>query len=156
MNVFEFALSLPEEMPSLLAILGELLCWKLYEIQVQGGRIKPKDVRDVLHRLAPVRPILLRRRRATPWLFIYLSRNDSQSCAQCTKAHLRVFSGSNIREAAAQIRCVNTRGCRCVVIPILGQWPVAERLRARLSSQHGFLQLSEQDLIAHRRFNHIG
>lgn len=145
MNAFEFALSLPEEMPSLLAVLGEFLCWKLYEIQVQLGRIKPKDVRNVLRHLALARPTLPRR-SATPWLYIYLSRNDSQSCAQCAKAHLRVFSGSNLRDAAVPIRCVNTSGCRCAVIPIIGQWPMAERLRAQLSSQCGPLQLSEQYL----------
>jgi hypothetical protein len=59
-----------------------------------------------------------------------------------------MFSGSNQGEAPIKICCVNPHGCRCVVIPLIGQWPVAERLRAQLSSQHEFLQLSEQDLHA--------
>jgi hypothetical protein len=146
MSVFEFTLTLPEDMPSYLAILGLLFCWKLHEVEDRLGRIKTEDVRDVLRRLALARPILLKRQRATPWLFIHLSRNDSQSCPQCRKAHLHVFSGSILREAAAQIRCANTRGCRCVVIPIIGQWPMAKRLRAQLSSQRGSLQLSEANL----------
>jgi hypothetical protein len=145
MNAFDFPLSFPEELPSYLAIFGLLISWKLHEVAVQLGRIQPKDVRDVVRRLARARPIL-QRQRASAWLFIYLSRNDSQSCAQCTKAHLHVFSGSNLREAAAHIRCVDTHGCRCVVIPMTGWWPMAKRLQAQLSSQHGPLQLSERDL----------
>src|SRR6266849_5288999 len=146
MSAFEFALILPEDMPSYLAILGLLFCWKLHEVEDQLGRIKTEDVRDVLlRRLALARPIL-KKQRATPWLFIHLSRNDSQSCQQCLKAHLHVFSGSDLREAAAHIRCANTRGCRCVVIPIIGRWPMAKRLRAQLSSRRGSLQLSETNL----------
>jgi len=57
-----------------------------------------------------------------------------------------VFSGSDLREAAAQIRCANTRGCRCVVIPIIGRWPMAKRLRAQLSRLRGSLRLSEANL----------
>jgi len=145
MSAFEFALILPEDMPSYLAILGLLFCWKLHEVEDQLGRIKTEDVRDVLRRLALARPIL-KRQRATPWLFIHLSRNDSQSCQQCLKAHLHVFSGSNLREAAAHIRCANTHGCRCVVIPIIGRWPMAKRLRAQLSSRRGSLRLSDANL----------
>src|SRR2546425_4251662 len=119
MNALEFTLSLPEDIPGYLAILGLLFCWKLHAVEVQLGRIKTEDVRDVLRRLALARPIF-QRQRATPWLFIHLSRNNSQSCPQCLKAHLHVFSGSDLKEAAAHIHCVNTRGCRCVVIPIIG------------------------------------
>src|SRR5438445_451322 len=103
MSAFEFTLSLPEDMPSYLAILGLLFCWKLHEVEGQLGRIKTEDVRDVLRRLARARPIL-KKQRATPWLFIHLSRNDSHSCPQCVKAHLHVFSGSDLREAAAGTR----------------------------------------------------
>src|SRR5712692_4306198 len=139
MSDAELILSLPEEIPSLMAILGALLCWKLYALEVQLGRIHPKDV---IHGLTTH----FQRPSATPWLFIYLSNNDSQSCVRCTKNHLHVFLGSNLMEAAGQIHCVNSLGCRCIVIPIIGQWPAAERLRAQLSSQHGPCQLSEQDL----------
>lgn len=145
MTGFEFTLILPEEMPSILAILGELLCLKLHEIEVQLGRIQPKNVRDILRHLALARPSLLRQ-SATPWLFICVSRNDSQTCARCTQAHLHMFSGSTPGEAPVKLHCVNPLGCRCVVIPIIGQQPVVERLRAQLSSQQGLLQLSEQDL----------
>ena len=71
MNAFEFALSLPEDIPGYLAILGLLFCWKLHEVEVQLGRVQAEDVRDVLRRLALARPIF-QRQRATPWLFIYL------------------------------------------------------------------------------------
>jgi len=145
MSAFEFALSLPEDIPGYLTILGLLFCWKLHEVQVQLGRVQAEDVRDVLRRLALARP-MLKRQRATPWLFIHLSRNNSQSCPQCIKAHLHVFSGSDLKEAAAHIRCVNTHGCRCVVIPIIGRWPMANRLRAQLNSQCASIQLSELNL----------
>src|SRR2546422_11229381 len=145
MSAFEFALILPEDMPSYLAILGLLFCWKLHEVEDQLGRIKTEDVRDVLRRLTLARPIF-KKQRATPWLFIHLSRNDSQSCQQCLKAHLHVFSGSDLKEAAAQIRCAKTSGCRCVVIPIIGRWPMAKRLRAQLSGRRKSLQVSEANL----------
>jgi hypothetical protein len=44
-----------KEVESLLAILGLLCCWKLQDIEVQQGRIKPKDVRDSLRLLALAR-----------------------------------------------------------------------------------------------------
>src|SRR2546422_1238629 len=62
MSAFEFALILPEDMPSYLAILGLLFCWKLHEVEDQLGRIKTEDVRDVLRRLALARPIFKRQR----------------------------------------------------------------------------------------------
>jgi hypothetical protein len=142
MDTLGFALSLPDAMPNLLAVLGELFCWKFHEWAVQLGHIQPKDV---LRYLTPKGPHFLRQ-RAAPWLFIHLSRTDSQVCAWCARDHLNVFLGSNPKGAAAQIRCVNPLGCRCVVIPIIGQWPEAERLRDQLSSQRGPLRLSEMDL----------
>ena len=147
MNAYALALTLPEDMPSFLALLGQLLCLKLHETEVKLGRIQPLDVRDLLRRLARARPILLGR-SASPCLFIYLSRNDSHSCARCAKAHLHMFAGNNPGEAPVKICCVNPLGCRCVVIPIIGRWPAAERLRARLSTERGYLQLSQQDLHA--------
>ena len=38
MNAYAFALTLPEDIPSFLAVLGELLCLKLHETEVQLGR----------------------------------------------------------------------------------------------------------------------
>jgi hypothetical protein len=77
-NAFEFILILPEGLPSLLAILGLLYCWKLQEIEVQVGRIQPENVRDVFRHLARARRILLRR-SAARLLPIYLSRNDTRT-----------------------------------------------------------------------------
>ncbi len=45
-----------EEVQIPLAILGLLCCWKLHDIEVRQGRIKPKDVRDSFRLLALVRP----------------------------------------------------------------------------------------------------
>jgi hypothetical protein len=55
MGDFLSILIIPSEVPSLLAILGLLCCWKLHDIEIQLGRIKPKDVRDSLRLLALAR-----------------------------------------------------------------------------------------------------
>src|SRR5260370_2100558 len=106
MNAFAFTLSLPEDIPGYLAILGLLFCWKLHAVEVQLGRVQAEDVRDVLRRLALARPIF-QRQRATPWLFLHLSRNDSQSCPECLKAHLHGVSGLDLKEAAAHLPSIH-------------------------------------------------
>src|SRR5207244_12815658 len=88
------ALISPEEVRSYLAVIGLLLCWKLHALELR------------------------RRRAVTSQFFICLSENDPQTCTQCRKAHLHVYSGPMAREVGLRIHCSNRLGCRCALIPI--------------------------------------
>src|SRR5881628_3790697 len=118
------ALIIPEEVRSYLAVIGLLLCWKLHALELR------------------------RRRAVTSQFFICLSENDPQTCTQCRKAHLHVYSGPMAREVGLRIHCSNRLGCRCALIPITRQWPIAKRLRRQVRRKKGALPLSEQDLQA--------
>ena len=136
------ALIFPEEVSSLLAVLGLLFCWELHDIEIRQGRIKP---RNLLAYLIPLRfelPTL----GARPTLFIYMARNDPRTCRRCRAAHAHAFSGHTPWEAGARIRCEDPLGCRCAIIPLEGRWPAAKQLFDRLNSQRGPVQLSEQDI----------
>lgn len=120
-------LIIPEEVRSYLAVVGLLLCWKLHAYAME-----------------------VRRRRAfTSRLYICLSENDPATCTRCRMSHLHVYSERVPREVGLRIHCSNRLGCRCALIPISRQWPVAARLRRQIkrakSASH---QLSEQDLNA--------
>ena len=138
------ALMIPEEIPSLLAVLGLLFCWELHAVEVRQGRIQPKTL---LADLIPLR-IDLSMVGARPTLYLYMARNDPRTCRRCHAAHAHVFSGRTPWEAGARIRCEDCLGCRCVIIPLEGRWPAAKQLLHELSSQRGPVQLSEQDIHA--------
>ena len=142
MTAIVAALIIPEEVPSLLAILGLLFCWELHDVGVRQGRIKPKAL---LAYLIPLR-IELPTVGARPTLFIFMARNDPRTCQRCRAAHAHAFSGHTPWEAGARIRCEDPLGCRCVIIPLEGRWPAATELDNRLSSQRGPVRLSERDI----------
>jgi tetratricopeptide (TPR) repeat protein len=120
-------LIVPEEVRSYLAVLGLLLCWKLYAYAME----------------------VRRRRAAATQLYICLSENDPETCARCRMAHLSVYSGRMSREVGTRIHCSNRLGCRCALIPITRQWPVAKRLRRQIKrGRSGSHQLSDEDLHA--------
>jgi len=61
---------------------------------------------------------------------------------------MHVFRGRMPREVGLRIHCSNRLGCRCALIPITRQWPIAKRLRRQVRRKKGALPLSEQDLQA--------
>src|SRR2546426_5050893 len=136
------ALIIPEEVPSLLAVLGLLFCWELHDIEIRQGRIKPPNL---VAYLIPLR-IELPTVGARPMLYIYMARSDPRTCRLCRAAHAHAFSGRTPWEAGARIRCEDPNGCRCVIIPLEGRWPAATELHNRLNSQRGPVRLSEQDI----------
>ena len=120
-----YVLIIPEEMPRYLAVLGLLLCWKLHDIEAR-----------------------LRRAVVPLQLYLSLSANDPQTCKRCSMAHLRVFLGRMPREVGFRIHCSNPDGCRCALIPITRQWPVAKRLWSQVTGERGSHRLSNEDLQA--------
>src|SRR6059058_4633786 len=94
-------LIIPEEVPSLLAVLGLLFCWELHDVEVRQGRIKPGNL---LAYLVPLR-IELPTLGARPILFIFMAWNDPRTCRRCRAAHAHAFLGRTPWEAGARIRC---------------------------------------------------
>jgi hypothetical protein len=142
MTALVAALIIPEEVPNLLAVLGLLFCWELHDVEIRQGRIKPQSL---IAYLIPLR-IELPTVGARPTLFIYMARNDPRTCRRCRGAHAHAFLGRTPWEAGTRIRCEDSLGCRCVIIPLEGRWPAAKQLSDRLNSQRGPVQLSEQDI----------
>src|SRR5712691_866750 len=70
--------------------------------------------------------------------YICLSRNDPTTCDRWRMP----------REVGLRIHCSNRLGCRCALIPITRQWPIAKRLRRQVRRKKGALPMSEQDLQA--------
>src|SRR3989475_3811045 len=126
-------LIIPEEVPSLLAVLGLLFCWELHDVEIRQGRIKPQSL---IAYLIPLR-IELPTVGTRPTLFIYMARNDPRACRLCRAAHAHAFLGRTPWEAGTRIRCEDPLGCHCVIIPLEGQWPAAKQLSDRLNSQRG-------------------
>ena len=158
MTAVFIALIIPEEVPSLLAVLGLLFCWELHDVEIRQGRIQPKNLQAYLIALRTELPSLridlpalridLPTVGARPTLYLYMARNDPRTCRLCRAAHAHVFSGRTPWEAGARIRCEDQLGCRCVIIPLEGRWPAAKQLLNELNSQRGPVQLSEQDIHA--------
>src|SRR5437870_13389485 len=117
-------LSIPEEIRSYLAVLGLLMCWKLHGIKAR------------------------RKKAVISQFYICLSRNDPATCDRCRMAHMHVLTGRMPREVGLRIHCSNRLGCRCALIPITRQWPIAKRLRRQVRRKKGALPLSGQDLEA--------
>jgi len=44
MTALFVALIIPEEVPSLLAVLGLLFCWELHDLELRQGRIQTKPL----------------------------------------------------------------------------------------------------------------
>jgi len=166
MTAVFIALIIPEEVPSLLAVLGLLFCWELHDVEVRQGRIQPKNLQAYLIALRTELPSLridlpslridLPTVGARPTLYLYMARNDPRTCRLCRAAHAHVFSGRTPWEAGARIRCEDQFGCRCGIIPLEGRWAATKQLLNELNSQRGPVQLSEEDIHNLIRQGRIG
>ncbi|MEW6542963.1 MAG: hypothetical protein AB1411_05055 [Nitrospirota bacterium] len=128
-----FDLTVPDIVPYLLAILGLLLVWQVYKIQVQAGRIETVSSWD----------------RSGIRLFVHVTPADSHACKVCKAAHGMAFLPTIV--AAKKFRamdqnCTNPAGCRCLLIGLMGAWPEAERVLAYLQVSQGRAHLSAQQL----------
>src|SRR5947209_12341126 len=87
-------LIIPEEVPSLLAVLGLLFCWELHDVEIRQGRIKPQSL---IAYLIPLR-IELPTVGTRPTLFIYMARNDPRACRLCRAASRHARSEEHTSE----------------------------------------------------------
>ncbi len=106
---------IPDFTPYLFGILGLLLVWQYYKLQVLSGRIQAVDFWD----------------RSGTRIFIHSTVQDEQACGPCQEANGHVFLPSLSTKknfTTLQEPCANASGCRCLVIGIYGAWREAQRL----------------------------
>lgn len=102
-------------MPYLLGVLGLLLVWQFYKLQVLSGRIQAVDFWD----------------RSGTRMFIHSTVQDEHTCGPCQEANGNVFLPSLSTKknfTTLEEPCTNSAGCRCLVIGIYGAWREAQRL----------------------------
>jgi hypothetical protein len=128
-------LHVPDFIPYALAILGLLLIWKLYTLQVQAGRIQAIDIWD----------------RSGIRMFIHATPCDHMACPACHEAHGVVFLPwlvAQKRFKAIPSPCTNPSGCRCLLVGLYAGWPEAQTVFGRLKEQGGTIRLAEEELTA--------
>ena len=111
----EFGMALPY----LLGILGLLLLWQLFQIQVATGRVQAVNFWD----------------RSGVRMFVHVTPDDEQVCPACREAHGLVLmtsvAGTKNKKKYSPLRtpCTNPAGCRCQLIGLYGGSPEGQRLR---------------------------
>jgi hypothetical protein len=121
----------------LVAILGLLVIWQYYQMQIMAGRILAVDIFD----------------RSGIRMYIYLVPEDDHICEVCSEASGRVFLPSQVAKrgfAPLPGKCKRATPCPGVLIGLYGAWlearGVLERLRA--NPKKGTIQLSPEELRA--------
>lgn len=127
---------IPDVTPYLLGVLGLLLVWQFYKLQVLAGRIQAVDFWD----------------RSGTRMFIHSTVQDDHACAPCLEANGHVFLPSlSTQKHFTTLRepCANASGCRCLVIGIYGAWREAQRLvdYLRKRSKKSPLKLTEKVVV---------
>jgi hypothetical protein len=128
-------LHVPDFIPFALAILGLLLIWKLYTLQVQAGRIQAIDIWD----------------RSGIRMFIHATPCDHMACPACNEAHGLVFLPSLVAQKKFKVMagpCTNPSGCRCLLVGLYAGWPEAQTVFGRLKEQSGTFRFAAEELAA--------
>lgn len=120
----------------LLAILGLLVIWQYYQIQVMKGRILAVDVFD----------------RSGIRFYIYVVPADQHTCVVCREAHGRVFLPSQVMKkefTPLNGQCTNPSGCMGVLVGLYGAWSEARQLleRLRMLRKKASLRLSDEEIL---------
>ncbi len=126
-------LTFPDILPYLLAILGLLLLWQLYDIQAKAGRIQKVDVWG----------------RSGIRFFLHMHVYDPQACAACRAAGATAYLPTVVAAKRVSSRvagCSNATGCRCLLVGLDGKWQAAQRLYAKLSSAGGKVVVSADEV----------
>jgi hypothetical protein len=131
------AIDFPDITLYLIAILGLLVVWQYYQMQIMAGRILAVDIFD----------------RSGIRMYIFATPDDDHICDVCSAASGRVFSPSQVAKKGftpLQGKCKRPSPCPGVLVGIYGGWlearGVLERLRANLKK--GGIQLSSEELRA--------
>ncbi|MBM4126694.1 MAG: hypothetical protein FJ247_04995 [Nitrospira sp.] len=126
-----------EVTPYLVAVLGLLVVWQYYQMQIMAGRIMAIDIFD----------------RSGIRMYIYLVPDDDAICGVCAGSNGRVFLPSRIAEkgfSPLHGQCQRPIPCPGTLIGLYGAWPEARGVveRARAQAKKSGVQLSHEELRA--------
>ncbi|MFO0707637.1 MAG: hypothetical protein U0412_12375 [Nitrospira sp.] len=130
-------IEVPDVTLYLVAILGLLVVWQYYQMQIMAGRILAVDIFD----------------RSGIRMYVYVTVDDDHVCEACSDANGQVFSPSQVAKKGftpLDGKCRRTIPCVGVLVGMYGGWlearGVLERLRANL--KRGGIRLSPEELRA--------
>jgi len=123
--------------PYLVAVLGLLVLWQYYQMQIMAGRILAVDIFD----------------RSGTRMYIYVMPDDDNTCEVCSKANGRVFLPSQVAKkgfSPLKGKCQGSIPCLGVLVGLYGAWLEARGVveRARANAQKGGMWLSPEELRA--------
>lgn len=127
----------PDITVPLLGLLGLLLAWQYYHIQVLSGRIYAVDFWDI----SGIRMLL------------HVTSQDGAACAFCCEADGTVFLPSAATQkgfSTLRHPCTNPDGCRCLTVGLYAGWPEGNHIVRKLRRQPRKkpMKLSEEELLA--------
>lgn len=121
----------------LVAILGLLVLWQYYQMQIMAGRILAIDIFD----------------RSGIRMYLYLTPDGEDACEVCSSANGRVFLPSQVAKKGFSARggkCARPKPCLGVLVGLYGGWLEARGLLEQLRSnlKKGRRQLSPEEIQA--------
>lgn len=121
----------------LVAILGLLVLWQYYQMQIMAGRILAVDIFD----------------RSGIRMYVFVTPDDDHICETCSESNGRVFLPSQVakkRFSPLDGKCKRPTPCLGVLVGLYGGWlearGVLERLRTNI--KRGGIQLSAEEMRA--------
>ena len=121
----------------LVAVLGLLVVWQYYQLQIMAGRILAVDIFD----------------RSGTRMYVYVTPDDDRICDVCAASHGRVFLPSQVaKEKFSPLmgKCQRPTPCDGALVGLYGAWlearGVLEQLRANI--KRGGIQLSAEEVRA--------
>ena len=121
----------------LVAILGLLVLWQYYQMQIMAGRILAVDIFD----------------RSGIRMYLYITPDDDHICDVCAASNGRVYSPSQVAKknfSPLDRKCQRPTPCVGVLIGLYGAWlearGVLENLRRNI--KNGGIQLSGEEIRA--------
>lgn len=121
----------------LVGILGLLVVWQYYQMQIMAGRILAVDIFD----------------RSGIRMYLYVTPDDDHICEVCAASNGRVYSPSQVAKknfSPLDGKCQRPTPCVGVLIGLYGAWlearGVLENLRRNI--KNGGIQLSTEEVRA--------
>ncbi len=127
----------PDVTVYLVAILGLLVVWQYYQIQIMAGRIMAVDIFD----------------RSGIRMYVYVTPHDDHVCAVCSASHGRVFLPSQVAKKKFLPftgKCQRPTPCIGVLVGLYGAWLEARGVLEHLrnNAKKGGIQLSSEEVRA--------
>ncbi|BFU90022.1 MAG: hypothetical protein NTAFB01_12090 [Nitrospira sp.] len=119
----------------LAAILGLLVVWQYYQMQIMAGRILAIDIFD----------------RSGIRMYIYVTPGDDQICEVCRASNGRFFLPSQVAKkkfSPLTGKCQRPTPCIGVLVGLYGAWLEARGVleHLRKNAQNGGIQLSTEEV----------